>query len=178
MTDLAPSHSDLVGEPGANREPVRREPDARPSLSSATVHDPAVTADEKTGTDKPLPEGVALFPVTGPVEPGDLLALDPGAPGRLRRVATVADPAVVGIATGDSVQKDGELHVPVAGSGFAVVNADATYGVIQAGDLLTSSPTPGHAMATLAPAPGTVIGKALEPLVAGTGAIRVLVTPR
>ena len=127
---------------------------------------------------EPLPAGTALFPVTEPVEPGDLLALDPDVPGRLRRAETIADPAVVGIATGESAEKDGVLHVPVAGSGFALANADATYGVIQAGDLLTSSPTRGHAMATLAPVPGTVIGNALEPLVEGRGLIRVLVTPR
>jgi hypothetical protein len=89
----------------------------------------------------------------------------------------VSDPAVIGIATGESVEKDGVLHVPVAGSGFALVHADATYGEIRAGDLLNSSPTPGHAMLTLTPARGTVIGKALEPLNEGAGLIRVLVMP-
>jgi hypothetical protein len=178
VTDLNSPQSDPVSEPGTNPEPVRREPDARPSSWSAAAHDSVPMAQRETETVKPLPDGTALFPVTGSVEPGDLLALDPDAPGRLRRADVISDPAVVGIAVGEFVEKEGEPCVPVAGSGFALVNADATYGAIQAGDLLTSSPTPGHAIATLAPAPGTVIGKALEPLVEGTGAIRVLVTPR
>ena len=61
---------------------------------------------------------------------------------------------------------------------FALIKVDASHGAILAGDLLTSSPTPGHAMATLAPAPGTIVGKALEPLESGTGVIRVLVMAR
>jgi hypothetical protein len=66
----------------------------------------------------------------------------------------------------------------LAGGNFAAVKADASYGAILAGDLLTSSPTPGHAMVAIEAPPGTVIGKALEPLESGTGLIRVLVIPR
>ena len=62
--------------------------------------------------------------------------------------------------------------------GLAEVRVDAGYGAILAGDLLTTSPTPGHAMIAVAPLPGTVVGKALEPLEAGTGRISVLVMPR
>ena len=45
-------------------------------------------------------------------------------------------------------------------------------------DLLVASPTPGHAMKTLNPAPGTVIGKAMEPMETGAGLIKVLVMLR
>jgi hypothetical protein len=64
------------------------------------------------------------------------------------------------------------------------VKADASYGAIQAGDLLTTSPTDGHAMKAQPIdlggveiyRPGTIIGKALEPLESGTGLIEVFVT--
>jgi len=55
---------------------------------------------------------------------------------------------------------------------------DAGYGSIRPGDLLTSSPTAGHAMRALETIPGTILGKALEPLDIGTGQIRVLLMLR
>jgi hypothetical protein len=55
---------------------------------------------------------------------------------------------------------------------------DASYGSIRPGDLLTTSATPGHAMLAYEPQPGTIVGKALEPLDTGTGVIKVLVTLR
>ena len=56
--------------------------------------------------------------------------------------------------------------------------ADARHGSISAGDMLTTSPTPGHAMVAsdLPQAFGSVIGKALSPLPAGTGLVDVLIT--
>jgi hypothetical protein len=72
----------------------------------------------------------------------------------------------------------------VAQSGRVKVKADARYGAIQAGDLLVSSATPGYAMKSTPVRvgvvamhrPGTIVGKALEPLAAGTGEILVLLT--
>jgi hypothetical protein len=56
---------------------------------------------------------------------------------------------------------------------------DASFGAIAPNDLLVASPTAGHAMrAGENPAQGTVVGKALEPMEAGTGIIRVLVMSR
>jgi hypothetical protein len=64
------------------------------------------------------------------------------------------------------------------------VKADASYGPIRRGDLLTSCPTPGHAMRAQPVEiggieihrPGTIIGKAMEPLPRGQGLIEVFVT--
>jgi hypothetical protein len=60
------------------------------------------------------------------------------------------------------------------------VKVSAENGPIQAGDLLTTSSTPGHAMRCeeLEQCFGRTLGKALEGLDAGqdTGVIRVLVT--
>lgn len=69
-------------------------------------------------------------------------------------------------------------HAPIALTGTVDVKVDAGYGGIRVGDLLTSSPTPGHAMRTDDPLPGTVIGKALSPLRTGTGVVRMLVMIR
>ena len=64
------------------------------------------------------------------------------------------------------------------------VKADASYAPIEIGDLLTTSPTHGHAMKAQPVQisgielyrPGTLIGKAMEPLASGTGMIEVFVT--
>ncbi len=69
-------------------------------------------------------------------------------------------------------------HVAVAMSGTVLAKVDAGYGAVRAGDLLAASPTPGHAMRADDPRPGTIVGKALEPLESGTGVIRILVMLR
>ena len=70
------------------------------------------------------------------------------------------------------------IEAPVALSGMALCKVDAGYGAIHPGDLLTTSPTEGHAMRSADPQPGPILAKALEPLDAGTGSIRVLVMLR
>lgn len=82
-------------------------------------------------------------------------------------------------------EKDPEKNwnfIALAGQIYAKV--DASYGEIKRGDLLTTSPTPGHAMKAkpvgkvngypIYPQ-GCIIGKALEPLKDGKGKILVLV---
>jgi hypothetical protein len=74
--------------------------------------------------------------------------------------------------------------IPLAVVGIVPVKASIENGQIQPGDLLTTSSTPGHAMKATPVdiggveiyRPGTIIGKALGPLEAGTGVIKVLVT--
>jgi len=62
--------------------------------------------------------------------------------------------------------------------GKVYCKVDARYGVIEVGDLLTTSATAGHAMKATnsAQAFGAVIGKALAPCVEGRGLIPILVT--
>jgi hypothetical protein len=67
-----------------------------------------------------------------------------------------------------------ETHAAIALAGTVLCKVDADHGAIEIGDLLVTSPTPGHAMRSDDPTPGTVIGKALEALPEGTGLIRVL----
>jgi len=64
---------------------------------------------------------------------------------------------------------------PIALAGRVPVKVDASYGPIRAGDRLTSSATPGHAMVQTRPGPS--LGIALEDFAAGTGTIQLLVQP-
>ncbi|TWT40570.1 Collagen triple helix repeat (20 copies) [Phycisphaerae bacterium RAS1] len=66
--------------------------------------------------------------------------------------------------------------IPLAVVGIVPCKVSAENGPIQPGDLLVTSGTPGHAMRDENPRPGTIVGKALEPLASGSGTIRVLVT--
>ncbi|WP_156374207.1 hypothetical protein [Cellulomonas sp. Leaf334] len=118
--------------------------------------------------------------------PGTVMILDED-PGRLtmsrlaydRRVAGVVSgasdlaPAIVLDHRGDA--KMDRAAVAMAGKVYCKVDADVS--PVQIGDLLTSSSTPGHAMAALdySRAFGSVIGKALEPLPEGRGLVQILV---
>jgi hypothetical protein len=75
-----------------------------------------------------------------------------------------------------SLINPGDYLTIVTLGAYMVVNVDAGYGAIQPGDLLISSPTPGHAMRADNPAIGTVIGKALSGLESGTGSVAIMVT--
>jgi hypothetical protein len=152
-------------------------PVATPTSGPAVV--PAGGADNGPGGGANRPDR-PLFPVSGDVAAGDVLALDPDRPGHLRRAAAMADAAIVGVAAATAVPTATSdiTEVEVLGAGFARVNADAGYGSIRPGDLLISSPTPGHAMRAIEVVPGTVLGKAIDGLGTGTGSIRILLLAR
>jgi hypothetical protein len=69
-------------------------------------------------------------------------------------------------------------RLPVALVGKVFCKADAQFGSIQLGDLLTTSPTAGHAMKAADPlkAFGAVLGKALGSLDHGRGLVPLLVS--
>jgi hypothetical protein len=79
---------------------------------------------------------------------------------------------------------EAEGRVLVATTGRVKVKVDATNGPIQIGDLLVTSNREGYAMKSIPVTvgsvkihrPGTLIGKALEPLEKGTGEILVLLS--
>lgn len=95
------------------------------------------------------------------------------------RVAGVVS-AQPGITLGDK----GDHKVLVATTGRVRVKVDASKSPIQIGDLLVTSDIPGYAMKSepimisgrAIHAPGTLIGKALEPLAKGKGEILVLLS--
>ena len=75
-------------------------------------------------------------------------------------------------------RNSGENQLPIALMGRVWCKADASYGSIEIGDLLTTSATAGHAMVANDPSKshGAILGKALTKLESGQGMIRVLVT--
>ncbi len=131
--------------------------------------------------ETPAREAIALapalpqFPVTGRVEPGDLLALDPWRAGHVVRTTEIADPRVLGVAA--EAAEDGS-PVGVLLTGIATVKVDATTLPIEPGMLLVAGPLAGHAMAATNAPGGTVVGKAIDRLDGGTGTIRVLLLAR
>jgi hypothetical protein len=117
-------------------------------------------------------------------EPGSVVVID--ANGALRQSSDPYDTKVAGVIAGGGTYRPGiildeqssssdRLCVSLIGKVFCKV--DSGYGPIATGDLLTTSPTPGHAMRASDPrrAFGAVIGKALEPWESGRGLIPILV---
>jgi hypothetical protein len=118
------------------------------------------------------------------IEPGTVVVID--REGAVRRSEEAYDKKVAGVVSGagshrtgiilDSRQsKDGRASVALMGKVYCKV--DAQYSPIELGDLLASSPTPGHAMKADDPvrAFGAVLGKALRPLEAGADLIPILI---
>ena len=71
---------------------------------------------------------------------------------------------------------DGDVPVAIAGRVYCY--ADASFGKIRPGDLMTSSPVVGHAMKVGNPkkAGGSIIGKAMTSLDEGRGLVLILVS--
>lgn len=118
------------------------------------------------------------------IEPGAVMVLDQD--GALQPSQQAYDKRVAGVISGAGDYKPGivldkqqssEHRVPVALVGKVYCKVDAHYASIEVGDLLTTSPTPGHAMKADDPfkAFGSVIGKALRPLREGQGLIPILI---
>jgi hypothetical protein len=121
------------------------------------------------------------------LEPGTVVVLDPARNNRVIASATAYDTSAAGVVSdspGISLGEKSDSKVPVATTGRVRVKVDATHGPIRIGDLLVTSDTPGMAMKS-SPVdvagipmhrPGTLIGKALEPLERGQGEILVLLS--
>jgi hypothetical protein len=123
------------------------------------------------------------------VEPGTVLVI--GDDGSLAPCSQACDPRAAGIVSGAGSFRPAlvldhrdaapqEHRVPLAMIGKVGCKVDAAYGAVRCGDLLTTSPTTGHAMrvADAAQAAGAVVGKALAAWSGGRGVIPVLVMLR
>jgi hypothetical protein len=118
------------------------------------------------------------------LEPGTVVVIDQE--GALRESRDAYDKKVAGIVSGAGGYRPGIVldrrdsrvnRTVIALIGKVYCKVDAEYGPIEVGDLLTPSPTPGHAMkaSDSSRALGAVIGKALRPLQDGRGLVPVLV---
>lgn len=139
------------------------------------------------GSDIAEPYHVAPANNTDPT-PGMVVVIDDSKVGALKVASKSYDHAVAGIISGANgvntgltlTQKgsrvaDGDLPIANVGRVWCYVDADAN-GAIKAGDLLTTSDTPGHAMkADASKANGAILGKAMSSLDSGKGLVLVLV---
>jgi len=128
------------------------------------------------------------FPTAGgQMEKGTVLIIDEEHPGQLKISERAYDTRVAGIASGAnginpgiSLRQEGAMDAgqDVALSGRVYVQADAAFGAIKPGDLLTTSDTPGYAMKVTdhSKAQGAILGKAMSGLNTGKGIVLVLVS--
>ena len=129
------------------------------------------------------------FPFVGYQKPdvGHIVSIDVDEPGALRVSDEPYDRKVAGVVSGANQLHAGivmnkELrdfdNPTVALTGRVYCWADASFGEIQPGDLLTTSTTPGHAMKVSEheEARGAIIGKAMSTLTEGKGLVYMLVS--
>jgi hypothetical protein len=121
------------------------------------------------------------------LQAGMVVTLDPGKFNQVLASSEAYDTKVAGVVSaqpGISLGEKGEGKVLVATTGRVRVRVDAARAPIRIGDLLVTSDVAGIAMRSEPVAvggrrmhlPGTIIGKALEPLEKGTGEILVLLS--
>lgn len=126
-------------------------------------------------------------PATGALAPGTVVVLDASRSNTVTASSVAYDTRVAGVVSpqpGILLGEAGASKLPIATTGRVRVRVDATSAAIGVGDLLVTSDTPGVAMKSEPMElngrrfhqPGTIVGKALEPLKDGTGEILVLLS--
>ena len=126
-------------------------------------------------------------PTTQKLQAGTVVVLAAGERNHVAASTTAYDTRVAGVVSaqpGIALGEAGEGKALVATTGRVKVKVDATQAPVEVGDLLVTSDHEGYAMKSEPVligkrrfhAPGTIVGKALEPLAGGTGEILVLLS--
>jgi hypothetical protein len=121
------------------------------------------------------------------MQPGTVVVLNPHAINEVMPSSQPYDTSVAGVVAaqpGVLLGVKGDSKEQIATTGRVKVRVDATAGPIRVGDLLVTSTKPGVAMRSepvdlnghAFHKPGTILGKALEPLGGGEGEILVLLS--
>lgn len=121
------------------------------------------------------------------LQPGTVVVLDPDRDNRVMTSSRAYDTTVAGVVSAQPGLTLGETAAEreaIATMGRVRVRVDATAAPIAIGDLLVTSDRPGYAMKSTPidvagralHRPGTIIGKALQPLAGGAGEILVLLS--
>lgn len=144
---------------------------------------------EIRGANADLAEGFEVLNAEESVLPGMVVSLSEKSPGAVELSNTSYDRKVAGVISGA-----GDLHAgiqlghadevnsgklsPIALTGRVWCYVDASYGAVSVGDLLTTSPTQGHAMraSDFTQTQGAVLGKAMSALPSGRGLVLVLIS--
>lgn len=170
------------GNLGIGTETPSSRLDVRGNVTIREASTGAIAVELGTGLD--YAEG---FNISDEItaEPGTVLCIDPANEGELRISAEAYDYRVAGIVAGANglgsgiKLGSGEFDYDVALAGRVYCNVITTNEEIIAGDLLTTSDTPGFAMKVkdFDKAKGAILGKAMESLKKNSqGQILVLVT--
>lgn len=176
---------DIAGSLRANSLEIGREGVETPATLNVNGTTTTKVLEITGGADLAEP-----FEVTGEsaIQPGMVVVIDPVNAGQLKLAKSAYDKTVAGIVSGAGNIQPGMImrqdntvasgSFPVALTGRVYCLADAGYGAIQPGDLLTTSGTAGHAMkaGNQIQAQGAIIGKAMTSLDAGRGLVLVLVS--
>ncbi|MCX8091112.1 MAG: hypothetical protein N3I86_09315 [Verrucomicrobiae bacterium] len=168
------AHSNTYGDPGPGGSMLMKLTSQGLSVCALEVRGGCDLAEPFTMSEAHIPRG-------------SVVVIDEDHPGQLKLSTHAYDTHVAGVVSGANGVKPGialkqegalDQGENVALSGRVYVHADAAYGAIRPGDLLTTSDTPGHAMKVSDPAraQGAVLGKAMTPLLEGQGTVLVLVT--
>jgi hypothetical protein len=161
--------------------------DKFPGLAAFMAGNMFVTGDVSVAGDVLLANADCAedFDVADPViDPGTVVIINEA--GRVEGCQREYDKRVVGVISGAGPlrpgivldkRQTGQLRMPVALFGKVYCKVDASTHAIAAGDALTTSATPGHAMRATdqTQAFGAVIGKALGSLASGIGLVPMLV---
>jgi hypothetical protein len=126
-------------------------------------------------------------PSSEPVDAGTVVILDSSKSNHVISSARAYDTRVAGVISeqpGIALGEPGDNKSLVATTGRVLVKVDASRAPIQVGDLLVTSDIPGVAMKSepvnlggvQIHRPGTIVGKALEPLDKGSGKILMLLS--
>jgi len=114
------------------------------------------------GSNVLLGDVAEYFPILGTAEPGDLVSIYPGANDKYIKTKKAYDSNVIGIySTNPTLTiNNPNSGVPIGLTGRVPVNVTGETGVIEIGDYITASSSPGRAMR--ADKPCYIVGRALE----------------
>jgi hypothetical protein len=126
-------------------------------------------------------------PASSDLTPGTVVVLNTDRTNEVMSSTREYDTTVAGVVSaqpGIILGTAGDTQEQIATTGRVKVRVDASFGPIRVGDLLVTSNVPGTAMRSepvdvagrKMHQPGTIIGKALEPLASGSGEILVLLS--
>jgi hypothetical protein len=144
----------------------------------------SVTGGSISATYQDIAEWV---PAAAELEPGTVVVLNPDKMNEVMKSVSAYDTRVAGVVSeqpGLTLGIPGDAKEMIATTGRVRVRVDASAAPILVGDLLVTSDKPGTAMRSVPMTvngrpfhqPGTIIGKALEPLKDGEGTILVLLS--
>jgi len=150
-----------------------------------TAGTPRFILDGNSGLQSASGDVAERFPSAASLAPGSVVSIDPAAGGNVIAASEPYDRRVAGVVSGANDYNPGitlraddqrQHAVPVTLTGTVYCLVSNVNGRVRAGDLLTTSSVPGHAMrATDAHrAHGAIVGKALGDLQGDRGLVMIL----